>query len=113
MSSDPSQDARDVELLTGLANVHVLFGQHKTALHILELANWIDRKHVQTLLMMAQCHFNLSNPQLVISTLDRILTVNPNHHSREEEILLRARSYALLGESSDARRSLLSVLAVG
>ena len=106
MRRNKTESEKDIELLNGLAQVHLVFGMHTTALHLLELSCWLDDTNEKTLKLIARCYFNLKNAEQVIQVLDRIDSLEEIHEPDEEELLLRARSYTLLGNQDAARRVL-------
>lgn len=106
METSPSQTDRDVQMINRLAQVHMLFGMNSTALHFLELSNWLDDRNVETLKLIARCYFRLKSPQQVLHTLDRLEILDTAKEIDDEERILRARSYAILGDQDSVYRAL-------
>ena len=93
----------DGQLLNSLASIHLVFGMHESALRFLELSNWILHSNPETLRLLAQAAFNMRMSAYVIEVLDELAVLSPGGQLSEEELMLKGRSLALLGETGEAR----------
>lgn len=107
--ASPPQDEADIALLNGLARVHLLFGMNVTALSFLELCDWIKPNRIETLRLMSKANFSLKNSLAVLDTLAQVEGLSGASGLLEEDIVLKARSLAMVGRTQEARNELLLI----
>lgn len=70
---------RDVSLLHALGAFHFAFGRADTALNILELARFLDRRNRDTYITLARTYFEIGDLASAVARMDtaRALSVAP------------------------------------
>ncbi|KAB7613613.1 hypothetical protein F9L33_09540 [Amylibacter sp. SFDW26] len=107
--SEDTHAEQDATLLNGLATVHIMFGMHSTALKFLELSNWVRPDSRETLHLLAKSYFNMGASVQVLDVFYLIESLDTDGTLTEEELMMKGRSFALLGQTEKARNVLSSI----
>ncbi|MEM8773868.1 MAG: hypothetical protein AAGF53_02480 [Pseudomonadota bacterium] len=106
--ADSFTSTEDTELLNSIASVHMMFGMYESAQSILQLSDWIERHNIATLKLLSDVYLKQKNADLALQTIDRLeKEISPEPLSAND-IYLKARALALLGQNEEARQVMLN-----